>query len=150
MRTLITTLIIIGLAVLSPSFAKKPAWAGKYKSEKYETKSMRDRSDDSDYKFGKKHEKSKEIREKAWEKREKNKGKYPERRKKDSDYKNSDDLDVKKEKKLKKDKVNTGLEKQREKKSEKVQKELGKGSEQGQESRKKRKKWWKFWESDTE
>jgi hypothetical protein len=39
-----------------------------------------------------------------------------------------------------------GLEKQREKKSEQVQKELGHGSEQGQESREQhRKKWWKFW-----
>ncbi len=38
-----------------------------------------------------------------------------------------------------------GLEKQRQKKSEQVQKELGKGSEKGQESREQRKKWWKFW-----
>ena len=39
-----------------------------------------------------------------------------------------------------------GLEKQREKKSDQVQKELGRGSEQGQESREQhRRKWWKFW-----
>jgi hypothetical protein len=30
-------------------------------------------------------------------------------------------------------------------KSEQVQKELGKGSEKGQEAREMRKKWWKFW-----
>jgi hypothetical protein len=30
-------------------------------------------------------------------------------------------------------------------KSEQVQKELGKGSEEGQEAREMRKKWWKFW-----
>lgn len=41
---------------------------------------------------------------------------------------------------------NKGMEKQREMKSEQEQKELGKGSEQGQESREKRKKWWRFWE----
>ncbi|MDL2124450.1 MAG: hypothetical protein LWX51_15555, partial [Deltaproteobacteria bacterium] len=30
-------------------------------------------------------------------------------------------------------------------KFEQVQKELGKGSEEGQEAREMRKKWWKFW-----
>jgi len=40
----------------------------------------------------------------------------------------------------------TGLEKQQTMKQEQMQKELGKGSEQGQESREPRKKWWKFWE----
>lgn len=39
-----------------------------------------------------------------------------------------------------------GLEKQKAKKSEQEMKELDKGSEQGQEARQKRKKWWKFWE----
>lgn len=38
-----------------------------------------------------------------------------------------------------------GLEKQEAKKSEQVQKELGKGSERGQEARQERRKWWKFW-----
>ncbi len=38
-----------------------------------------------------------------------------------------------------------GLEKQREKKAAQEQKELGKGSEQGQQSRENRRKWWKFW-----
>jgi len=41
---------------------------------------------------------------------------------------------------------NKGMEKQREMKSEQEMKELGKGSEKGQESREKRKKWWRFWE----
>ena len=39
-----------------------------------------------------------------------------------------------------------GFEKQKEKKMAQEQKELGKGSEQGQEARQNRKKWWKFWE----
>lgn len=58
-----------------------------------------------------------------------------------------------KEKKLKKEKAYheegekpKGLAKQYEKKSTQEQKELGKGSEQGQESSSKKKKWWKFWE----
>jgi hypothetical protein len=38
------------------------------------------------------------------------------------------------------------MEKQREMKSEQEQKELGKGSETGQEAREQRKKWWRFWE----
>lgn len=37
-----------------------------------------------------------------------------------------------------------GIEKQKTMKSEQVQKELGKGSEKGQETREKRKKWWQF------
>lgn len=43
-------------------------------------------------------------------------------------------------------KENRGLEKQRERVMEQEQKELGKGSEQGQESRENRRKWWRFWE----
>ena len=42
-----------------------------------------------------------------------------------------------------------GLEKQGEKKADQVQKELGRGSEQGQESRKSQKKWWKFCGDET-
>jgi hypothetical protein len=41
---------------------------------------------------------------------------------------------------------NRGMEKQRERVMEQEQKELGKGSEQGQESREQRRKWWRFWE----
>jgi hypothetical protein len=45
------------------------------------------------------------------------------------------------------DDMNRGMEKQREMKMDQEQKELGKGSEQGQETREEhRKKWWKFWE----
>lgn len=40
----------------------------------------------------------------------------------------------------------SGLLKQQQKKSEQVQKELGKGSEQGQKAREKRKKWYQFWQ----
>lgn len=38
-----------------------------------------------------------------------------------------------------------GQEKQKAKKSVQTQKELGKGSEKGQQARRERKKWWKFW-----
>lgn len=58
-------------------------------------------------------------------------------------------LEEKKEsqKKLKKQREDElkGLEKQKAKKSEQVQKELDKGSEQGQEARSERRKWWRFW-----
>lgn len=60
-------------------------------------------------------------------------------------------LEEKKEKKEKKEKssdANKGMEKQREMKSEKIQKELGKGSDKGQESRENSKKWWRFWEEE--
>ncbi len=44
------------------------------------------------------------------------------------------------------DKAVKGLEKQREKKAEQVRKEMGKGSEKGQEMREQHsRKWWKFW-----
>lgn len=51
-----------------------------------------------------------------------------------------------KEKKLKKEHDELrGLEKQRATKTVEMQKELDKGSQQGQEARSKRRKWWKFW-----
>lgn len=40
----------------------------------------------------------------------------------------------------------TGMEKQRERKAQQVQKELEQGSEQGQQARQKRKKWYQFWD----
>jgi len=39
-----------------------------------------------------------------------------------------------------------GLEKQKLKKTDQQMKELDKGSDQGQESRDNRKKWWRFWD----
>lgn len=67
----------------------------------------------------------------------------------------NDTEDKVKEKKQKKNKTEKtlaegksvkGIEKQQEKKSSQVQKELGKGSDKGQEASRSKKKWWKFWE----
>ena len=56
-----------------------------------------------------------------------------------------DDKEHEKKLKERKNKEKRGLETQHEKKSQQAQKELGKGSDKGQESREQRKKWWKFW-----
>ncbi|WP_238593823.1 hypothetical protein [Endozoicomonas atrinae] len=52
----------------------------------------------------------------------------------------------KKEKEVKQEKPVKGLEKQKDKKSAQGKKELGKGSETGQEASSSKRKWWKFWE----
>jgi len=65
---------------------------------------------------------------------------------KDDDASGSEDSDGQKKDKLEKGETSKGLEKQKDKKSLQEQKELDKGSEKGQESRQKRKKWWNFWE----
>lgn len=63
--------------------------------------------------------------------------------KKDKTKKDKDENDTEKNKVG--GKTNAGLEKQKAKKAAMQQKEMDKGSEQGQESREDRKKWWKFW-----
>ncbi|MGR8978670.1 MAG: hypothetical protein ACU84H_01060 [Gammaproteobacteria bacterium] len=63
-----------------------------------------------------------------------------------SEKEKKEKIKTEKEKKLKKEHDELrGLEKQRATKSVEMQKELDKGSEQGQEARSKRRKWWKFW-----
>lgn len=56
-----------------------------------------------------------------------------------------DDEDIKEKTRKQKPEKTKDLEKQKKMKSEQVQKELSKGSDQGQESREQRKKWWRFW-----
>lgn len=122
--------LIVGLVALflaAPALADKPEWAGDGKptSEQKEvhkeamtTKAGYD--DEDSYLNKEKNKKDKQKKEK-------------------------------KEKKLKSDQGGDrdelkGLDKQALKKSEQERKELGKGSEAGQDGRDESKKWWKFWE----
>ncbi|SHJ06501.1 hypothetical protein SAMN02745165_01458 [Malonomonas rubra DSM 5091] len=132
MKTLLLLLICSGLVFVNPLFAK-PDWAGQggaAKAEKKEyqkTYQEKKYADDEDevrqYRHGGQDDERQRNREQEKEKKFKNK----------------------EQKQLKDGKGPKGQEKQREKKMEQEQKELGKGSEQGQNSREKRKKWWKFW-----
>ena len=106
------------LLITSFAVADKPEWAGKGKGAKEERNSHK-----------------KEIKNDDASDSE------------DSGRQKKDKLKKEKKKeKVKKGETSKGLEKQKDKKSLQEQKELDKGSEKGQESRQKRKKWWKFWE----
>ena len=120
MKTKLIGLVVMSLLVM-PALAEKPEWAGKGKptaeQKEMHRAAMEAKGDDMDMDESRLKEK-KEKKEKKVKK---------EKKEKSSDSK--------------------GLEKQREMKSEQVQKELGKGSEKGQQSREENsKKWWKFWE----
>lgn len=122
--------LIVGLVALflvAPALADKPEWAGdgkptsEQKEVHKEAMTIKEGYDDEDSYLNK------------------------EKNKKDKQKKE------KKEKKLKSDQGEdrdelTGLDKQALKKSEQERKELGKGSEAGQDGRDESKKWWKFWE----
>jgi hypothetical protein len=157
MKKSLITLLLMGLFA-SPSFAKKPEWAGKGKPDKEQLEAhkeaIKDRADVED-----------RVNEYGDEEKNKVKKEYKEKKSKKERDDNHDELeDEHKEKKAKKehedkknkgkekhdideleDEASKGLEKQGMKKSEQVQKEIGKGSETGQDSRETRKKWWKFW-----
>jgi len=122
--------LIVGLAALflaAPTLAEKPEWAGEGKptagqkeAHKEAMKAEADYGDEDDYLNKEKNKKDKQKKEKKEKKLKDNQGEdYGELR---------------------------GLDKQAVKKSEQERKELGKGSETGQERREESKKWWKFWE----
>jgi len=116
-----TTLIFFFLAIFlvsSPALAEKPDWAGK----------------------GKPSVEQKKAHNSAMEAKESIRNDVEEEREKGEKVKTEKEMKLKKQG----DEVK-GLEKQKAKKSEQVQKELDKGSEQGQEARETRKKWWRFW-----
>ncbi len=127
-------LLIVTIAFLLsiPAFAAKPSWAGKGKSNQEEHKQDN---------INTMHEtKEKKAMKDKVKKEKKHKEEKVKKEKKDMMKEGSMDEGVVDED------VKKGLEKQKVKKAGQEQKELGKGSEQGQESRGKRKKWYKFWE----
>lgn len=136
MRAILILMVGCGLLMVNPAFAK-PDWAGqggaaktekKAYQETYQKKRYDDEKETREYRYGGKDDERERQREMEREKTFKNK----------------------EQKKLKEEKGPKGLDKQREMKMEQEQKELGKGSEQGQKAREKRKKWWKFWGGDDE
>jgi hypothetical protein len=122
MYRIITSFFVTLFLFTTPALAEKPEWAGKGKPTAEQkdihraTMETKGNLEDSD-KSKKKSDKSSKS-----EKSEKSKSE------KDS------------EEKVK------GLEKQKLKKTDQQMKELDKGSDQGQESRDNRKKWWRFWD----
>ena len=114
---IIIILIALGLVFTTPCFAKKSSGAGNGGHDRQQIKNS---GHETQYKTTDHMKKTKQIKR--------------------------DQKNVKKETKDKDAEKIKGLEKQREKKSVQMQKELGKGSEQGQKARQKRKKWYKFWE----
>ncbi len=135
MKTLITAILALSLIIAAPAFAKKPPWAGhggrkKYQSENQDKTMMPPAMEENEtaaenIKKGKKEKKEKKLHQKQQKHK---KGKKEKKEKAEKQEKEQ----------------NKGLEKQRAMKAEQEQKELDKGSEQGQKSRQKRKKWWKF------
>lgn len=120
MRKLLSIFVFCFL-VSGTAIAEKPEWAGKGKStaeQKATHKAAMNAKEDVE-----------EIESEA-------KGKVKDKKQKKD----------KAEKKVKAEKSVKGLDKQKDKKSTQVQKELGKGSEKGQEASSSKKKWWKFWE----
>ncbi len=144
MKKYILIFIVISFSCLSITHAEKPQWAGKSKDVKEEMKSqksaLRERygasdSGDNDSDENERYKKDMKSHKSGIEERYGN-----------SDSGDNDSDENEKYKKVKKDEDLKGLEKQRERKTFQEQKESDKGSEKGQESRLKRKKWWKFWE----
>lgn len=122
--------LIVGLVALflvAPALADKPEWAGdgkptsEQKEVHKEAMTAKAGYDDEDSYLNKeKNKKDKQKKEKKEKKLKSEQG---------------DDRDELK-----------GLDKQALKKSDQERKELGKGSEAGQDGRDESKKWWKFWE----
>ena len=120
--------LIVGLTALflvAPALADKPEWAGEGKPVAQQKEAHREG-------MQVKGEYAYELEEDGGKKIKKEKAKTEKLKKEKKSKDDSDDL--------------KGLEKQAAKKSIQEQKELGKGSETGQEARDVRKKWWKFWE----
>ena len=123
MKLKICTFMALGLLLSSQVYAEKPEWAGQGKQAQEQTKAF------GDSMIHGVNEEKEGVKKKATK-----------------EYGIIDDK-MKKAKKGSAEKVNQGLEKQREKKQEKIRKEIDKGSEQGQAAREEHsKKWWKFWE----
>ncbi len=149
-KALFTYLVSCSLLLGSGySFAAKPEWAGKDKpktddieviTEAQTTKQkMNEHMDQQSILIEEEKQKMKKTKK---EKSEKYNKELEKEHQKVKDGK--EDLDENKNK-LKNNA--TGLEKQKIKKANQERKEMGKGSEQGQQMREENsKKWWKFWE----
>lgn len=123
--------LIVGLTALflvAPVLADKPEWAGEGKPVAQQKEAHREA-------MQVKGEYAYELEEDGGKKLKKEKAKTEKLKKEKKSKDGLDDIDELK-----------GLEKQAAKKSGQQQKDLGKGSETGQEAREERKKWWKFWE----
>ncbi len=129
MKVLLSVIIALILMMAVPTFAKKPPWAGHGGRNRYQG-----------------HPQDKTMPLPAVEENETateniKKGKKDKNlHKKQQKHKKAGEGEIEQQEKD----LHKGLEKQRTMKEDQVQKDLDKGSEQGQESRQKRKKWWKF------
>lgn len=127
MKKSLLSVLLLSIFVSAPVLADKPSWTGKGKATEEQKEShkaaMKAKRGPEDEKMEKFKETKMEEKKETERTREMN------------------------EKAFKKESAPTdGLEKQQIMKQEQIQKEVDKGSEQGQESREPRKKWWKFWE----
>jgi len=131
-NSIVVLLVLAGFTLATAnSFAAKPDWAGKDnesaqaadngQAEKYQRERQRIENQQG-------HEKGESERERSRIEKEGEEAKQG----------------MQKEKKQQKQSMDS--DKQKARKMNQEQKELGKGSEQGQESREQRKKWWRFWE----
>ncbi len=144
MNKLLISLFFAFTFIAAPALAEKPGWAGDGKPSLEERKahttamdakaSVRDNAEEGKEKAERiKTEKDKTVKNQHEELKE-------------LEEEESKKNKAEKEKNVKKQKSELkGLEKQKAKKSEQIQNELDKGSEKGQEARKERRKWWKFW-----
>ena len=130
-------IVTVAMLMLSMvSFADKPEWAGKGKPTEEQKEAHRvamdAKSDDMDDDLDEEREKA----EKKMKKATKDKKEKMAREDDDDDeyYEDDDDRDA------------SGMAKQAGKKADQERKELGKGSEKGQDMREENsRKWWKFW-----
>jgi len=142
MKIKILTFLLMAMVAV-PVLAEKPEWAGKGKPDSGKERADKAKMKAKDY-MDEEHGKStdKMDRERKKGEGEKSKGFEKQKDKHAEHGKSTEKMKMGKQDEGEKLK---GLEKQREMKMEQEQKELGKGSEQGQETREKSKKWWKFW-----
>ena len=123
MKRGLTIVVLVLFACASPAFAEKPSWAGKGKPTPEQKQVHKEKmTSKGDYSG----EELRDVKLYVNDREKKAKESFG-------------DQQVAGERQVK------GLEKQREKKALEEQKELGKSSEQGQDARQQRKKWWKFW-----
>ena len=147
MYRIITSFFVTLFLFTTPALAEKPEWAGKGKPTAeqkdihratMETKGNLEDSDKSKKKSDKSSKSEKSEKSKSEKDSDKSKKKSDKSSKSEKSEKSKSEKDS--EEKVK------GLEKQKLKKTDQQMKELDKGSDQGQESRDNRKKWWRFWD----
>ncbi|MDH3989286.1 MAG: hypothetical protein OEV34_09170 [Gammaproteobacteria bacterium] len=123
MKIPLITIALAAMFAAVPALAEKPEWAGKGKPG---AEQKADHKDAMNAKGGKRNE----IEEDKNKKYKVDKNKEEKFRKEKGEYERDGERKT---------------EKHKAEKTEREQKELGKGSEEGQESRETRKKWWNLW-----